>query len=169
MIEISNENNIKKNEDILFREWIPAGKFVKVLVLFVVLFILSISIIVTAFIPKDLVFIGIILGAVSIFILLVYWNYRGLKITLTKNQLEVAYGIFNHKRIPLNNIASCDITKARFRTYGGVGIRFGSDGSWAYNTDFGEAVKLTFQSGRPFVFSTRNSQEICNLIDKLLN
>ena len=51
----------------------------------------------------------------------------------------------------------------------GVGIRFGLDGSWAYNTDFGEAVKLTFKSGRPFVFSTRNPQKICNLIHELSN
>jgi hypothetical protein len=92
-----------------------------------------------------------------------------LKISLTNNQLEVVYGIFNRKKIPLNTITSCNITKADFRTYGGVGIRFGTDGSWAYNTDFGEAVKLTFQDGRPFVFSTRNPQKICDLISKLLN
>ncbi|MEE9378370.1 MAG: hypothetical protein V3V33_10080 [Candidatus Lokiarchaeia archaeon] len=101
--------------------------------------------------------------------ILLYWNFRGLKITLTNNQFEVAYGIFNHKRIPLNNITSCDITKARFRTYGGVGIRFGVDGSWVYNTGFGEAVKLTFQSGRLFVFSTRKPQEIGTLINDLVN
>jgi len=53
--------------------------------------------------------------------------------------------------------------------YGGVGIRFRLDGSWTYNTDFGEAVKITFQSGRPFVFSTRNPQKICNLINDLSN
>ncbi len=107
--------------------------------------------------------------AVSLLIFLMYWNYRGLKITLTSNQIEVAYGIFNHKRIPIKKITSCDKTKANFRTYGGVGIRFGVDGSWAYNTDFGEAVKLTFQSGRPFVFSTKNSEQICNLINGLSN
>ncbi|KKL93861.1 hypothetical protein LCGC14_1870460 [marine sediment metagenome] len=110
---------------------------------------------------------GIILGVISLFIFLVYWNYRGLQITLTNNQLEVAYGIFNHKRFPLNKITSCNITKANFRTYGGIGIRFGVDGSWAYNTDFGEAIKLTFQNGRPFVFSTKNPQKICNLIHEL--
>ena len=98
-----------------------------------------------------------------------YLNYRGLKITLTNNQLEIAYGVLNHKKIPINKITSCDITKAHFRTYGGVGIRFGLDGSWAYNTDFGEAVKLKFQNGRPFVFSTRNPQKICNLLSELLN
>ena len=169
MIKILNENNIQKNDEILFTEWVPAGRFVKVVVLFACILIASLGIIITAFIPKELVFIGIFLCAVSLFIFLIYWNYRGLKITLTSNQLEVVYGIFNHKRIPINNITSCDITKASFRTYCGVGIRFGLDGSWAYNTDFGEAVKLTFQHGRAFVFSTRNPQKICNLINELSN
>ena len=169
MIKIINENNIQKNEELLYKEWIPIGKFVKGLVLFVCILIFSIGIIITAFIPQELVFLSIILGVVSLFILLLYWNYRGLKITLTKNQLDVEYGIFNHKKIPIKKITRCEITKANFRKYGGVGIRFGLDGSLAYNTDFGEAVKLTFQYGRPFVFSTRNPQEICNLINKLSN
>jgi hypothetical protein len=169
VITIIKENNTQKNDEILYTEWVPAGRFVKIIVFFVFMLILSLGIIIPTFIPKELIFIGIIFGAVSLFIFLIYWNYRGLKITITSNQLEVTYGIFNHKRIPLNNITSCDITKASFRTYGGVGIRFGLDGSWAYNTDFGEAVKLTFQSGRPFVFSTKYPEKICNLINGLSN
>ena len=169
MIKKIKEKNIQKNDEILYVEWVPAGRLVKGLVLFVCVLCISIGIIITAFNPGELAFIGIMLGAVSLFIFLIYWNYRRLKITLNSNQLEVVYGIFNHKKIPLNAITSCDITKANFRTYGGVGIRFGVDGSWAYNTDFGEAVKLTFQSGRPFVFSTKNSQKICNLIKELSN
>jgi len=169
VIKIINENNIQKNEELFYKEWIPVGKFVKVLVLFVCLLIFSIGIIITAFIPKEFAFFSIIFGVVSLFIFLIYWNYRGLKITLTKNQLDVEYGIFNHKKIPIKKITRCEITKANFRKFYGVGIRFGLDGSLAYNTDFGEAVKLTFQDGRPFVFSTRNPQEICNLINKLSN
>jgi len=167
MIKIINENNIQKKDEVLYSEWVPAGRFVKIIVLFVFLLIFSLGIVSTAFLPIEVAFIGFILGAVSFFIFLMYWNYRGLKITLTRNQLEIAYGIFNHKKFSLQEITSCDITKAHFRTYGGVGIRFGLDGSWAYNTDFGEAVKLTFQYGRSFVFSTRNPQEICTLINEL--
>ena len=137
--------------------------------LFVCLIFISIGIIISVFTPKELTFLGIIFGAVSIVIFLIYWNYRGLKITLTNNQLEIVYGIFNHKKIPLNRITNSEIIKADFRTYGGVGIRFGTDGSWAYSTDFGEAVKLIFQDGRPFVFSTRNPQKICDLISELSN
>ena len=169
MIRIVKENKLQNNDEIVYTEWVPLGKFVKILILFVFILILSPSIIISAFIHRELVFIGVILGAVSLIIFLIYWNYRGLKITLTSNKLEVAYGIFNRKKIPLIEITSCDITKVNFKTYGGIGIRFGSDGSWAYNTDFGEAVKLTFQDSRPFVFSTRNPKKICTLIRELSN
>jgi len=169
VIKKIKENKIQKNDEIVYVEWVPAGRFIKGVVIFACVLIISIGITITAFKPKELAFIGIILGTVSLFIFLMYWNFRGLKITLTKNQLEVAYGIFNHKRIPLQKISGCEITKASFRKYGGVGIRFGLDGSWAYNTDFGEAVKLVFQKGRPFVFSTRNPQKICDLIKELSN
>ena len=167
MIKKINQNNIQKNNGIVYAEWVPAGRFVKAVILFVCLLILSLGIIISAFRPEELAFMGIIFGAVSLFIFLIYWNYRRLQITLTSNQLEVKYGIFNHKRIPLNKITSCDITKASFRIYGGVGVRIGLDGSRIYNTDFGEAIKLTFLNRRPFVFSTRNPQKICNLIKEL--
>jgi uncharacterized membrane protein YdbT with pleckstrin-like domain len=169
VINIVNENNIDENNEIIYSEWVPAGRFVKVTVIFVCILIASLGIIFIAYLPLDVAFVGFILGSVSLIIFLMYWNYRGLKINMTKSQLEIKYGIFNHKRIPLNRITSCDVTKAKFRTYGGVGIRYGLDGSWAYNTDFGEAVKLKFQYGRPFVFSTRNPQKLCNLISQLSN
>ena len=169
MIKLANENISQKNEELLYIEWVPAGRVVKIIMLSVFLFITTIGIIITAFMPKELMFIGIIFGAVSLFIILLYWNFRGLRITLTRHQLEVEYGIFNHKKIPLEKISRCETTKAYFKRYGGIGIRLGLDGSWAYTTDFGEAVKLVFQKGRPFVFSTRNPQKICNLIHDLAN
>ena len=169
MIKKIKDDGIQKNDEIVYGEWVSAGRFVKGMMLFVCLLFISVGIIIYASNPKELAFLAIIFGAASILIFLLYWNYRGLKITLTNDQLEVVYGIFNQKKIPLNTITSCDITQANFRTYGGVGIRFGTDGSWAYNTDFGEAVKLTFQDGRPFVFSTRNPQKICDLIIQLSN
>jgi len=169
VIRIVKENNLQKNDEIVYTEWVPLGKFVKAVILFVCLLIFSLGIIISAFIPKELIFVGIMLGVVSLLIFLMYWNYRGLKITLSSNKIEVNYGIFNHKKIHLKKITRCEITKGYFKTYIGVGIRFGSDGSQAYTTDFGEAVKLTFQYGRPFVFSTRNPQKICNLIHELSN
>ena len=160
-----NRTLTKNNDNLLYNEWVPIGKFVKVLFSLVFLFIIiSMVIIIFTLEPQVMTSLLIILGGVCFFFLFMYWNYRGLQIILTKNQIEVKYGIFNHKIIPLKKIRSCETIKATFRKYGGVGIRLGLNGSWAYNTDFGEAVKLTCQNGRPFVFSTKNPQKICNLI-----
>lgn len=161
------ENDNQKNNEILYVEWVPAGRFVKIVILFVCFLIISLGIIISFFRPIELRFLDIIFGAISLLIFLIYWNYRGLQITITSHQLEIKYGIFNHKKIPLSKITTCDITKAHFKIYGGVGIRFGLDGSTAYNTDFGGAVKLTFHYGRPFLFSTKNPDVICNLINDL--
>lgn len=159
--------NLQNDNDLIYTEWVPAGKFVKFTILFVFVLISTLAIIFIATLPNEIAFVGLILGGVSVFILLFFWNYRGLKISITTNQLEVGYGILNRKRIPLNIITACDVSKARFRTYGGVGIRYGLDGSRAYNTDFGEAVKLTLKHARPFLFSTRNPEQICSLINEL--
>ncbi len=159
----------EKNDDVMYAEWVPAGKFVKRVILFVCILIISLGIIISVAIPEELAFIGLILVGFSAIIFLIYWNYRGLQITLTNHQLEVNYGIFNHKRIHLTEITNCEVDKAHFRTYGGVGIRYGFDGSWAYNTDFGKIVKLTLQNDRPFAFSTKNPERICNLINEKRN
>lgn len=162
-----NEEKTQRNEEIVYEEWVPVGRVVKVVMLSVFVLIASIGILAAAFLPKELIFVSIIFGAVSLFIVLLYWNFRGLHIIITSDHLKVNYGIFNHKNISLQKITGCEVTKANFRKYGGIGVRLGWDGSVAYNIDFGEAVKLIYQKGRPFVFSTRNSQKICNLIQDL--
>ncbi len=164
MMMMSKDNN--DNSD--YSEWVPVGRFVKMIIFLFFIFSTSMIIIISVLETQVLMFLLVIFGGVSILILLTYWNYRGLQITITNIQIEVKYGIFNHKLIPLIEIMSCEIIKATFRKYGGVGIRIGFDGSVAYNTDFGDAVKLTCQHGKPFVFSTNNPQKICNLISKHL-
>jgi hypothetical protein len=164
---MSNENIPPVEEKIIYTEWVPAGKFMRYTILSVMILIISIGFVVTALKPIELSFIGIICGLVALIIFLFYRNFRGLDIILTNTLLDVKYGIFNQKKVPLNIIKSCEPTKARFRTFGGVGIRLGLNGSTAYNVDFGEALKLILKDGRPFVFSTRNSQEICKQINEL--
>jgi hypothetical protein len=55
---------------------------------------------------------------------------------------------------------------ANFGKYWGVGIRYGTDRSLAYTASFGNAVKIASKKGRPFVFSSHNPQEICNIISQ---
>jgi hypothetical protein len=162
-------SNLKQpvEDEIIYSELVLAGKFVRYTVLSVLILIVSLGIVFTALRPIELSFVGIICGVTALLIYLFYRNFQGLEIYLTKNLLEVKYGIFNHKKLSLDIITKCESTKVKFKTFGGVGIRLGLDGSTAYSTDFGEAVKLTLKDGRPFVFSSRNSKKICNMIQEL--
>jgi hypothetical protein len=169
VIRIVNENQSQKNEEILYEEWVPTGRMIKGVILFLFLMIISIGIIVAVITPREFLVLSIVFGVVGLIILFLFWNFRGLRIFITKNLLEVRYGIFNYKKIQLEDILDCEKTKASFKRYGGIGIRLGWDGSIAYNTDFGEAIKLILRNRRPFVFSTRNSIRICSLIQELSN
>ena len=154
--------------DVVFSEWVPAGFFVKALMGFVstvILCVLSITVITGVAFQNP--FWIVVSGSAIIFLLLLFWNYRGIRIRLNKKELLVNYGVFNRKSIPLADIVSCETVKTSFRRYGGVGVRFGTDGSWAYTTSFGNAVKVTQKKGRPFVFSSSNPPKICDIINQM--
>ena len=79
------------------------------------------------------------------------------------------YGLFNLKSIKLDEIVSCKAVKASIGRYGGVGVRYGLDGSYAYTTSFGNAVEIIPKKDSPFVFSSNNPDEICELIEKRIS
>ena len=110
-------------------------------------------------------FYGLIVGwGVLAFILFLFWNFRGLEITISTNELLVKYGVFNKKSIRLNEISSCNVTKTSFGRYAGVGVRYGFNGSTVYSTSFGNAVEIVPIYGRTFAFSSNNPEEICKTI-----
>ena len=154
-------------DDIVYREWVPAGVLNKVLIgvfsaivvfgtLFMVLWV-DLSV-------EDL-FGFIVAWGVLAFVLFLFWNYRGLEIKISLDELSVNYGVFNKKSIKLKEIVSCQITKASFGRYGGSGVRYGFDGSTAYTTSFGNAVEIIPKEGRTFVFSSKNPEKICKIIN----
>jgi hypothetical protein len=155
-------------KDIFYREWVPAVSLVKILVAFVVLITLSVQLLLvyTSYVFRNPFWIAMPVS-VTTFLLFLFWNYRGIEIELDDKELLVNYGIFNRKSISLKDILSCELTNASFRRYGGVGVRMGWDGSRAYTTSFGDAVRLTTQKGRPFVFSSHNPEEICKIINQM--
>ena len=164
---MKRKKNSTNDNTLLYSEYVSIGKFAKITIYSVILFFIVITIIMSVLFLQEMLFFLFLMGGLCIFILFMYSNYRGLEITLTETQIEVSYRMFNRKTIPINSIISCEPIKATFRRYGGTGIRLGLDGSWAYTTDFGGAVKLISQNRRPFVFSTKNPQKICDLIKKL--
>ncbi|UCE15919.1 MAG: hypothetical protein JSV12_08700 [Candidatus Bathyarchaeota archaeon] len=154
-------------KDVVYVEWVPAGMFIKALVGFFSLLILCTLLITIAVgVAIQHPFLIVVLASPLAFVLLVFWNYRGILIEVTTEKLLICYGLFNHKSIPIADIVSCEPTKASFGRYGGIGIRYGTDGSWAYTTSFGNAVKIVLQKGKPFVFSSKSPEEICNIINR---
>jgi uncharacterized membrane protein YdbT with pleckstrin-like domain len=155
---------------VVYREWVPAGLLVKILVGFVSLLTLCILLILvaTGYVFQNLFWIAVPTSVLA-FLALLLWNYKGIKIQLNTEELLVNYGILNRKSITLEDIVSCEPTKTSFRRYGGVGVRLGTDGSWAYTTSFGDAVKIILRRGRPFVFSSNNPEKICAIISQTKN
>jgi hypothetical protein len=154
-------------KDVLYSEWVPVGEFVKTVfaaVSLIVLFVLVITIWVSISIQNP--FLTVIIAIPLTFLLIMYGNYRGLRIRITARELVIHYGLLNRKRIHMSDIVSCEPTKSSFGKYWGVGIRYGTDRSLAYTTSFGDAVKIMLKEGRPFVFSSHNPQEICNIINQ---
>lgn len=153
-------------DDTRYSEWVSMGRPVRGLVLATTVWILIGIALIIAFLPLDFeaVFgIGVSL-AILVFILFLFVNYRGIKIQLTSDILVVSYGVFNKKSIPFDDIASCRVVKASFGRFGGIGVRYGFDGSTAYTISFGNAVEIMPKNGRMFVFSSNNPNKICELI-----
>jgi len=100
------------------------------------------------------------------FLILIYLVFMRLDISINPERVEVRFGIIR-KTIPIEEIVSCAPTHAGFTVYGGVGIRYGIDGSMAFTTSFGDAVKIRKRKGRPFVFSTNRPIEVLEHINRL--
>ncbi len=149
-----------------YSEWVPTGAIVKSLfvgfsayiVIFTLVFFLFVEL--SVYIAYGLIFAWGILAV----ILFSFWNYRGIKIQIGTDKLLVVYGFFNRKTFLLKDIVSCKITKASFGRYWGVGVRYGSDGSVAYTTSFGDAVEVAPNTGRVFVFSSKRPEQVCEVI-----
>jgi len=155
--------------DIAYSECVPAGTLVKTLVGFVSLLTLCVLFITIAVgVAIQNPFLIVVLVSVLAFVLFLFWNYRGIQIQVTNKEILINYGFFNHKRIPISNIVSCERTRTPFWKYGGVGIRYClTDRSWAYTTSFGNAVEIIRRKGRSFVFSSDNPEKICSIINEL--
>ena len=131
------------------------GNLVKGLVAVFSIIIVLGTLLIALSVPEIQDIFGIAFG-VSIWtcVLLLFWNYRGIKIQLSTTDLYVRYGFFNQKSIQLNNIVSCETIKASFGRYSGIGVRYGIDGFQAYTTSFGNAVKIIPSKGSVRLFFT---------------
>ena len=143
------------------------GALVKGLVTFFSIIVVFGTLLIALSVPDIQNIFGIAFGvSIWAFVLLLFWNYRRIEIQLSTRELYVRYGFFNKKFIQLDNVVSCETIKASFGRYLGIGVRYGMDGSQAYTTSFGDAVKIIPLKGRVFVFSSHDPKKICYIINQ---
>ncbi len=151
-----------------YSEWVPIGALVKglmVMLTTIVVFVSFVLLLEGRTSGEDA--FGLALGwSVLAFVLSLFWNYHGLHIQIADGKLMVIYGSFNRKTFLLKDIVSCRRTTAHFGRYWGIGVRYGSDGSVAYTTSFGEAVEVVPKTGRKFVFSSKRPDHVCEVIER---
>lgn len=165
---VGMKNEVSSN--VLYHEWVPltvalkiiAGVLISLAIVLTGIFTLSYQ-----YVDSSLLIFVSLLSAALLFLAFMILNYRGIDIKITPHEVRVHYGFINKKRIHKDDIASCGTTHTSFRRYGGIGIRYGLDGSWAYTTSFGPAVRISFVKGRPFVFSSNYPEKICSIIREL--
>jgi len=162
---IKLNNKSEKNDDIIYNEFVPLHTIIIILISLVLVLLVSLTITTSILEPASRAItlpLNIVLFVIFVFIAI---NYRGIKITITSQTIEVRYGVLNKKIFTFDDIESYEATIATMKNYLGVGVRVGFDASLAFTTNLGEAVKLTNKDDRTFVFSTKNSQEICDILD----
>jgi hypothetical protein len=94
----------------------------------------------------------------------IFINFRTLEINVSGGRLTVGYG-FIRSRVRLSDILHAEIITPPFWRYGGLGVRWGWDGSVGYIVDYRRGVRVTRRRGMPIFFSTRNPEKILQIID----
>ena len=99
----------------------------------------------------------------DLFFIVILLNFRKLIIEIDSTYLIASFGLIR-KRIKQRDIKSCEPIEATLSVYTGMGIRYGGDGSLAYLPSLGDAVRISFDSGRPFVFSTNIRDQVLQIL-----
>ena len=100
---------------------------------------------------------------VVLLLIFLYFSLRTLRIRVTGRELRVAFGIIGTS-ILLSEVLNVEAEKPSFWRYGGMGIRWGWDGSVGYLMNYGEAVRVVRSRGRAVLFSTRSPDEVVAVI-----
>ena len=159
-------SELKTRSEVKYTEWVPLSIYATIAFFVLILLVIAVAISSIIYDPTERIVTLAICVPIGLFLFLIWLNFRGIRITITESEIQVKYGVINKKTISFDKIVSCEVTKATFKKYIGFGVRIGTDNSLGFTTGFGNAVKLATSDKRPFVFSTKNPQEICDLLTK---
>jgi|GEM_PF-873814 hypothetical protein len=150
----------------IYRENVHFSPGVALLVL--VLIILYIAITIGA-IVKHIDTTAIVFGIIAVLLLALLANFWRLVFVITEDKLAFGFG-FIKKTFDLSDLVSCEPYALTFGNYYGYGIRFGRDGTIAYNTRNGPGIKLVINGvAKPYVISVNNSGYVCKLLNEVID
>ncbi|MFA6305078.1 MAG: hypothetical protein WCV73_00645 [Patescibacteria group bacterium] len=92
-----------------------------------------------------------------------FWSFSHLTIKLTKDYLQIGFGIFK-KKFKLKQIKDCLIEDFQKSKYSGYGIRFGVDKSIGYIARDGQGIRIKLAMGRDYFFTTNQPGQLLQLI-----
>ena len=105
-----------------------------------------------------------ILLALDVALILIAINFRKLDIQVNQESVKVRYGILK-KTIHVDDIVSCEPTRAKLKVYGGVGLRLGEDDLPGYTA--GNAVRIIRKVRGPFMIPTNKPAELLRIISNV--
>lgn len=112
--------------------------------------------------------VQVLLIFVDLLLIFLYFSLRTLRIRVTDRELHIGFGVIGTS-VPLSEVLLVEPHKPSFWRYGGgLGIRWGWDGSVGYLMNYGDAVRVVRHRGRAFVFSTRSPTEVIAVIEDTL-
>jgi hypothetical protein len=100
----------------------------------------------------------------ALIILLFLAFFPRLTVRIDPSKVRLRLGVVA-KEVSMEDVVNAAVENAMLRTYGGIGIRYGTDGSMAFLSSLGTAVKLTRRNGKPILFSTRRAPEVSQLVN----
>ena len=148
-------------EEAVYAETIRYGAWFPMMLL--VLFGILITGVVIALLARNrrlVVFPALLIVA----LFLVYMNFRRLSFEVTNSYVRFGFGLLK-KEFLRSDINSCEPYEITFQNYLGYGIRFGLDGTIAYNTRNGRGVKMVVEGRKkPYVVSVDDPGRVCELL-----
>jgi hypothetical protein len=105
----------------------------------------------------------------SVPLLLIWLLFSTLRISVDLREVHVQYGLFGPK-IPIEAITECEAVDYNWKEFGGWGIRFGKDGTVAYNMlgDQGRAARITWRQGnkqKTVLLSSRDPARLATAVN----
>lgn len=110
----------------------------------------------------------LVAGLVLLLVVLLDRWFMSLRVTVTQAGVTARFGPFA-KRLPAEALASAEAEGYRWMTYGGWGIRWGTQGRRAWSVPFlGTGVAVALTDGSRYFISSRSPERLRSSIVEVI-